>query len=204
MKAGRSIRRARSPQAGQDFTELETDIDTVEKAFVDLLESNEDGEDAKEQGSEDKRRTEDPNRPERSQLPRTRTMGMTRAMTRAMTMTTRSRKLQRLRAAMVLNVSPGSLIPAIFQDVDGFKAATTLLGEAADLLKGVMRGWEFEPGHDVEPVVDVLRDVIDLVGEAFSTLDESLVPREVCTGCNGVGCDDCIGCGWLSKGELDG
>jgi hypothetical protein len=83
--------------------------------------------------------------------------------------------------------------------VEDLVGATGNIREAVEIFTGIVHYWAANPSRDVATALPKLRGVTKDLATIVNTLEQQIIPREICASCDGRGrnCAACGGGGWL-------
>jgi ParB family chromosome partitioning protein len=91
------------------------------------------------------------------------------------------------------------------EDVDDLRALGCAVEEAHRLAEQLLRGWEYEPGPDIENLVPAMREYKKFLALVVDSVRDHMTPERACS-CGGQGkpCGLCGGKGWLGRLQCSG
>jgi hypothetical protein len=94
--------------------------------------------------------------------------------------------------------------PAIFSNLPELNGMLKMARTAAEAAKTIVDIWVNDGGPDVDPIVPRVRVIADTFAKLASEIDDTIIPRTVCSACKGSDdtCSACRGMGWLPRVHL--
>ncbi len=96
--------------------------------------------------------------------------------------------------------------PEIFNDAPDLEQTAQDLRTVQAFFYKLAETYSENPGRDTYPVLPLLAGFVNQLGALLATLEERVIPQEVCPVCanNDVGCATCGGAGWVPRGGRHG